>query len=202
MDYAEGLKIAQRQAKRRKKLKRDSHARERDTRVIVAPDETRRDETRRERDVGPAEAEPRSRLDALVVFAHYRSLHPRSFPDPKPASAEWKAIQRRLAEGFTVADLCDAIDGCHKTPHNLGQNDRGTKYLGLDLIVRTGSQVTRFAETARSGAARIHDTANPLKGRDLRTVEPNDWTHATRPEPTKPPEHLQRGLALAGKVTP
>jgi hypothetical protein len=81
-----------------------------------------------------------------LVFDHYRTYHPDAVKNPKPASREWKAIKSRLAEGSDVATLCKAIDGCHKTPHNLGDNDRGQKYLGLELIMRSGDQVTRFCE--------------------------------------------------------
>lgn len=99
-----------------------------------------------------------------AVFAHYRTRHPRSFPTPKSTSKEWSAIAARMREGFSVEDLCAAIDGCHMTPHNLGENDRGEKYLGLELIMRNGSQVTRFAETARNGPPRVVMSTKEMKG--------------------------------------
>ena len=34
----------------------------------------------------------------------------------------------------------------HMSPHHLGQNDRGTKYLDLELFVRDGSHVARGLE--------------------------------------------------------
>jgi len=43
-----------------------------------------------------------------------------------------------------------AIDGCHKTPHNLGDNDRNQKFLGLELIMRSSDQVIRFLENAKN----------------------------------------------------
>lgn len=82
------------------------------------------------------------------VFAHYRTHHERAHPKPKRESKEWRCIAARLREGYSVDDLRSAIDGCHLTPHNLGENERSTPYLGLELIMRTGSQVTRFRETA------------------------------------------------------
>ena len=84
--------------------------------------------------------------EILQVFDHYRVFHPRSLKSPLPSSKEWKLIADRLKEGFDVEDLRLAIDGCHKTPHNMGINDRGTKYLELALIMRDGSHVTRFME--------------------------------------------------------
>ena len=88
----------------------------------------------------------------LVVFDHYRTLHPKSFKTPNKASKEWKLIEQRFKDGFSAMDICDAIDGCHRCPHNLGENDHGTKYLGLELIVRNASQVTRFMEVPANGS--------------------------------------------------
>ena len=86
--------------------------------------------------------------NVLRVFAHHRKYHPRAQLNPSPKSKEWKAIAARLAEGYSVEDLCLAIDGCHKSPFHCGENDKGTKYNSLELIVRTGSHVTKFAELA------------------------------------------------------
>ncbi len=80
------------------------------------------------------------------VFDHYRKHHPKSHPKPLSTSKEWRAIRSRLNEGYTVADLCEAIDGCHVCPHNCGINDRNTVYQDLNLIVRDGGQVARFIE--------------------------------------------------------
>jgi len=80
------------------------------------------------------------------VVEHYRTYHPKALPNVKSTSKEYRRIRDRLNEGYTVEQLCEAIDGCHKTPHNLGENDRGQKYLGLELIVRTASHVDRFIE--------------------------------------------------------
>jgi hypothetical protein len=76
------------------------------------------------------------------VCRHYQTLHERAKPGPK----ERKLISARLQEGYSPEDLISAINGCHKTPHNLGANERNTKYLGLALIMRDSSQVTRFIE--------------------------------------------------------
>ena len=81
------------------------------------------------------------------VIDHYRTHHPRAHRNLGSEAKEWTLIKARIKEGSTVDDLCKAIDGCHVTPHNIGQNDRGQKYLGLGLIMRDGSQVTRFIES-------------------------------------------------------
>ena len=81
-----------------------------------------------------------------AVIEHYRKYHPRAMRNPNSKSKEWGLIAARLREGFTVADLCAAVDGCHRSPHHCGENDRGQKYQTLELIMRDASHVTMFAE--------------------------------------------------------
>ena len=95
---------------------------------------------------------------------HYRTYHPTTLPKLRSGAKEYKAVRARLEEGHTVADLCEAIDGCHKTPHNLGANERGSKYLGLELICRTSDQVTRFIEANRN-------PPRPTNDKERRTLE-------------------------------
>ena len=97
----------------------------------------------------------RNTPDVQAVFDAYRKHHPRAFAKPVPASKEWRAIAARLREGFSVADLIEAIEGCHVSPFHCGENDRQTKYQSLGLIVRDGSQVSKFIELARDGPAPV-----------------------------------------------
>lgn len=47
-----------------------------------------------------------------AVFKHYREKHDHwrryRYPEDKPV---WRLVQARLREGFTVEELCKAIDG-------------------------------------------------------------------------------------------
>ncbi|HUT60450.1 MAG TPA: hypothetical protein VNA25_21610 [Phycisphaerae bacterium] len=128
-------------------------------------EEERREEERRgeETTLGSASAEPcraepdpskprTPTADINAVVEHYREFHPKACPGTK----ERHLVALRLQDGYSVEDLCRAIDGCHVTPHNLGANDRDTPYLSLELILRNSSQVTRFLENA----------ANPPKSRN------------------------------------
>lgn len=106
----------------------------------------------------PSQGKAPSRGDqVLAVFAHYRRYHPRAFPHPNSRSAEWRKVLDRLNEGHTLEDLQAAIDGYHRNPWHLGQNDRGTKYLDLGLIVRDGAHVARGIEYAASNPAPGND---------------------------------------------
>ena len=84
------------------------------------------------------------KMALLFICEHYKTHHPTA----RPGDKERKLIRDRLKEGYTVDDLKRAIDGCHRTPHNLGDNERGTKYLSLSLIMRSSSHVIRFLENA------------------------------------------------------
>jgi hypothetical protein len=110
---------------------------------------------------------PDRSADVLAVFSHYRTYHPKAHPKPRSDSREWRAIRKRLDEGFDLAQLRKAIDGCHCTPHNLGDNDRQQQYLALELIVRSGDQVVRFAENAD----RFGGTPPPNVSESMRKAE-------------------------------
>jgi hypothetical protein len=97
--------------------------------------------------------------DCALVVVHYQTYHPRA----KAGENDRAKIRARFAEGYSVKDLCDAIDGCHRCPHNCGQNERGQKYQGLELIMRNSSQVQRFMEvpSENATAGRVRSIAKP-----------------------------------------
>ena len=81
------------------------------------------------------------------VFDHWRLVmakKARTTFDPKRR----RAVERQLGAGYSVEDLCVAIDGCAKTPHNIGQNDQGQRYDDLELICRDAAHVEKFIHNA------------------------------------------------------
>ena len=110
-----------------------------------APPETTEDGSAAQNLCRPARQPDRS-AEVRAVFEHYRIHHPKAHPEPLSSSKEWRLIRARLSDGYSVADLCSAIDGCHKTPHNQGANPRDTKYLQLTVVMKDASQVVRFCE--------------------------------------------------------
>jgi hypothetical protein len=114
-----------------------------------------------------------------AVFKHYREkwLHWRRYRKPKDGKA-WRLIQARLVEGFSVEELCRAIDGYHKSPHHMGQNSSGQVYLDLELIMRDETKVQHGIEWAE----------NPPKpstapARDIRVgrAAAEDYHHSDKP---------------------
>ena len=100
-----------------------------------------------EKNLVPQQAgEPAAQTVEGVVFDYWRKAmeSPRSKLDAKRT----KTIKAALKWGYTPEQLCKAIDGCRVTPHNMGINDRGEKYNGIDLILRNADQIDRFMRNA------------------------------------------------------
>lgn len=77
-----------------------------------------------------------------VIFEHWQQVmnHPHSKLDKKRKVKITKALEL----GYSVDDLMRAIDGCAKTPYNMGQNDLGQRYDDIELILRDASHIERF----------------------------------------------------------
>jgi len=88
---------------------------------------------------------------AREVFDFWREAasHPKSLLSRKRSAA----IRSRLKDGFSVDDLCRAVRGCLKSPHNMGKNDRGEVYDDIELICRDVEHVERFMARAGDGPA-------------------------------------------------
>lgn len=90
-----------------------------------------------------------------AVFDYWRSImgHARARLD----DSRKKIILARLKDGYTVEDLCLAIDGNKASAWHQGENDRGGIYDGIELICRSASHVDKFiraGEQAHSLIAR------------------------------------------------
>jgi D-ribose pyranose/furanose isomerase RbsD len=83
------------------------------------------------------------------VVAHYKTYHPNALKRLSKKSKTFLGVKGRLGDGYSVAELVEAVDGMHKSPFHLGQNDQKTKYLSLELCMRSAEQVERFIAIAR-----------------------------------------------------
>ena len=69
--------------------------------------------------------------------------------DPKRVKLTKKRrehIRARLREGYTPADIFDAIRGVASSPFHMGKNDRKTEYNDLTFVCRNGENVERFRD--------------------------------------------------------
>ena len=84
---------------------------------------------------------------AVEVFSHWQSVmnHGKAKLDRKRR----QKIRDRLKDGYTVQDLIQAIDGCKRSPHHMGDNDRGTVYDDIELICRDAPHVDKFIKLAQ-----------------------------------------------------
>lgn len=90
---------------------------------------------------------PDSENPAERVFVCWKETldHPKARLDAKRRDL----INRRIADGYSVDDLCIAIRGCSESPFHMGKNDRNTRYDDIMLICRDAKHVDQFLEIAQ-----------------------------------------------------
>jgi hypothetical protein len=65
-----------------------------------------------------------------------------------------------MRDGYSVDDLCLAIDGCAASAFHMGENDRRTIYDSITLILRDADHVDKFiraGETAHRMIAKVQE---------------------------------------------
>lgn len=92
---------------------------------------------------------PTSDVEAVFSYWQAKRGHDRAKLDEKRK----KAIKARFKDGYTVGELCLAIDGISRSPHHMGQNDQRTVYDDIELICRTAANVDKFAKLADHGTS-------------------------------------------------
>ena len=111
-----------------------------------------------------------NQLDATIrqIFEYWQKVM--DSPKSKLDANRTTLIKNALA-GYSPADVCKAIRGCSKTPHNMGENKQNTKYNGLNLILRNAEHIDKFivqdGTQARSGAPETIAQANERIMREL-----------------------------------
>jgi len=96
--------------------------------------------------------------DVAAVIAHYQTHHERA----KPGAKEHRLITDRLKDGYSVSDLCAAIDGNHRDPHCCGQNVQGKTYHRLELIMRDSDHINEYmtAPVGGNGPVAVRTSIN------------------------------------------
>jgi len=108
--------------------------------------------------VAPKPARPRRdphHAGALVVLNHWAN---KLFPGRKPLLDRKRRarVEARLAEGFTVEQLCRAVDGVTESDWHMGRDPKteGKSYRDVGVIFRDAAQVEKFLELADRVAPR------------------------------------------------
>ncbi|WP_419832163.1 hypothetical protein [Endozoicomonas atrinae] len=97
-------------------------------------------------------------------------------PNAKLDDKRRKLIRNALKTGYAVNDLKTAILGCSKTPHNMGDNDRGQRYDGLHVIFKNADQIDRFIHNAMNQESMDANRENHQRGKNELTFLDRDLT--------------------------
>jgi hypothetical protein len=96
------------------------------------------------------------------IFAYWQKV----MASPKSAlDAKRKTLIANALKNYSPADICKAIRGCSKSPHNMGKNDRNTKYNGLNLILRDAEHVDYFINLDSANAKPAAETIDEMNAR-------------------------------------
>ena len=89
----------------------------------------------------------------LEVFTHWQIIMSkrRARLDEKRRTT----IKARFKDGYSVTDLCDAINGNYLSPFHQGDNVHGTVYNDLCLIIRDAEHVDRFIGFYEEGQEKL-----------------------------------------------
>lgn len=83
------------------------------------------------------------------VFDYWKTFH--NHPQAKLDDKRSRAIKARLKDGYSVGELCKAIEGCKYSEYHQGKNDSGTVYDDIELICRNATNVDKFIVLANKG---------------------------------------------------
>jgi hypothetical protein len=100
--------------------------------------------------------------EVMEIYIHWQNTmqRPRAKLDAKRKSK----ITQALKLGYTVGELKEAIEGCKKTPFNMGKNEAGQRYDDIELILRDAMHIDRFISNANNPPLEKaeHDSHNTL----------------------------------------
>jgi hypothetical protein len=80
--------------------------------------------------------------DVVAVFDYWRSKT--GHTNAKLCAKRRRLIAARLREGYSAADLCQAIDGNQASPFHQGENEHGRVFDAIELIFRSAEKVDGF----------------------------------------------------------
>lgn len=100
----------------------------------------------RDRSLSTAPSAP-DRAVVERVFEHWRATH--NHPQARLDERRRKIIRAALAS-YSESALCESIAGYRNSPHHMGQNDRGTVYDSIELLLRDAKHIDAGLAFARN----------------------------------------------------
>lgn len=99
------------------------------------------------KDQGPSVPQERDAGAVERVFDHWRSehKHPKAVLEHKR-----RKLIRTALESYDEQTLCTAISGYRHSPHHMGQNERGTVYDDIEVMLRDGKHIEAGLQFARA----------------------------------------------------
>lgn len=96
------------------------------------------------------------------IFEHWRKVMARG-AGTKLTANRVKRIKARLAEGYTVEQIKQAIDGCKMSTFHMGDNDGGTMHNDIELICRSGEKLEGFIGRVEVSPAAVKEGLRQAK---------------------------------------
>jgi hypothetical protein len=121
-----------------------SHAIEVEVEVEVTEAEKRNINTVVEQ-ARPVGVHPAAVQQVFDAWQHSTGKHKARLDDKRR-----RKIQQAL-KTYPLEDILDAVQGWRNSPHHCGQNDRGTVYNDLELLLRDAQHIEAFRDLARDG---------------------------------------------------
>lgn len=107
----------------------------------------------------------------LAVFNHWSIImgHTRARMDLKRA----QVIRERMRDGYTIEDLCLAIDGCAASAFHMGENDRRQVYDSITLILRDADHVDKFIRAGETAHKMIQQRQERVEKEEAAKAPPS-----------------------------
>lgn len=86
--------------------------------------------------------------DSRVVFDAWVQATGKNPNQVKFTSDRRSLIDRQL-KNYPVGDLVDAVKGWRHSPHHRGENDRGTVYNDIELLLKNARNIEKFRDLER-----------------------------------------------------
>lgn len=84
-------------------------------------------------------------VEVKEIFHYWQTVM--NYPNAKLDDKRQRKIASAL-KNYSVLQLKQAIDGCMRTPFNMGENDRRQKFNSIELILRDAEHIERFIQHA------------------------------------------------------